>query len=184
MSVIHCVHGREPASRGLTLIECCAVLAILGIVAGSAVPAFKAVMERRALEGRANELATDLQWLRSEAVVRNRTLRISFRSGTEGSCYVIHRGASDACTCMADGPAQCIAGSESMKSVFLPASGPVRLESNVGSMIYDPLHGTTTVGATLRLVGAGGHSIRHIVNIMGRVRSCSPRSEVAGYRPC
>jgi type IV fimbrial biogenesis protein FimT len=184
MSVTLRVHRRDPPSRGLTLIECCAVLVILGIVAGSAVPGFRALMERRALEGRANELATDLQWLRSEAVARNRTLRISFRSGAEGSCYVIYGGASDTCACMAEGPAQCIAGSEAMKSVFLPVSGAVRLESNVGSMIYDPLHGTTTVGATLRLVGAGGQSIRHIVNIMGRVRSCSPRGEVAGYRPC
>jgi type IV fimbrial biogenesis protein FimT len=170
--------------RGVTLIECCAVLTILGLVVGSTVPAFRAVMERRALEGRAMELASDLQWLRSEVVARNRTLRLSFKSGPEGSCYVVHTGGSDACDCLLEGPAICSTGSESMKSVFLPASGPVRLESNVGSMVYDPLHGTTTVGATLRLVDGRGRSIRHVVNILGRVRSCSPSAEVGGYRPC
>lgn len=170
--------------RGITLIECCAVLTILGLVVGSAVPAFRAVMERRLLEGRATELASDLQWLRSEAVARNRTLRLSFRSGPRGSCYVVHTGASDACDCLLEGPAVCDAGSESVKSVFLPGSEPIRLESNVVSMVYDPLHGTTTVGATVRLVDSRGRSIRHVINIMGRVRSCSPSGEVAGYRPC
>lgn len=170
--------------RGITLIECCAVLTILGLVAGSAVPAFRAVMERRELEGRAVELATDLQWLRSEVVARNRTLRLSFKRGLEGTCYVVHTGASGDCECLLEGPAVCSAGSESMKSVFLPAARPIRLESNVGSMVYDPLHGTTTVGATLRLVDTRGRSIRHVVNILGRVRSCSPSGEVPGYKPC
>ena len=170
--------------RGITLIECCAVLTILGIVAGSAVPAFRAVMERRELEGRAVELANDLQWLRSEVVARNRTLRLSFQRGPAGSCYVVHTGASNACNCLLEGPPVCEPESESMKSVFLPASRAVRLESNVASMVYDPLHGTTTVGATLRVIDSRGRSIRHVVNIMGRVRSCSPGSEIGGYRPC
>ena len=170
--------------RGITLIECCAVLTILGLVIGSAVPAFRALLERRELEGRAVELAADLQWLRSEVVARNRTLRLSFKSGPQGSCYVVHTGALDACECLLEGPAVCSAGSEAMKSVFLPAARPIRLESNVGSMVYDPLHGTTTVGATLRLVDTRGRSIRHVVNILGRVRSCSPSGEVAGYKPC
>jgi type IV fimbrial biogenesis protein FimT len=175
-----------PAShlRGVTLIECCAVLTILGIVVGSAAPAFRAVMERRELEGRAIELAADLQWLRSEAVARNRTLRLSVKTGLQGSCYVVHTGALDTCECLLEGPAVCSAGSEAMKSVLLPAARPIRLESNVSSMVYDPLHGTTTVGATLRLVDTRGRSIRHVVNILGRVRSCSPSGEVAGYKPC
>ena len=41
------------------------------------------------------------------AVARNAPLRISFESGAGGSCYVIHTGAANQCSCAADGTAVC-----------------------------------------------------------------------------
>jgi len=29
-----------------------------------------------------------------------------------------------------------------------------------------------------------GKAIHHVVNIMGRVRSCSPQGDIPGYRAC
>jgi type IV fimbrial biogenesis protein FimT len=37
---------------------------------------------------------------------------------------------------------------------------------------------------TLRVVGAGGREVHHIINVMGRVRSCSPSPALPGYRTC
>ena len=37
---------------------------------------------------------------------------------------------------------------------------------------------------TLRVVGTNGHEVRHVINVMGRVRSCSPAPMVPGYRAC
>jgi type IV fimbrial biogenesis protein FimT len=170
--------------RGVTVIEVCTVLCVIGIVLGNAAPAFGDMLERRHLEGRAVELATDLQGMRADAVARNRALRISFQRDASGSCYVVHTGSADACTCTGEGPAQCAEGTELVKSVALPRTSHIRLESNVGSMVYDPAHGTTTLGSTLRLTDSKDRSIWHVVNIMGRVRSCSPRGEVQGYRTC
>jgi type IV fimbrial biogenesis protein FimT len=170
--------------RGITLIEACAVLCIVSIALGNAVPAFGDMLERRQLEGRAAELATDLQGMRADAVARNRTLRIGFQQDASGSCYVVHTGSAGACTCTGEGAAQCADGAELVKSVSLPRGSRIRLESNVESMLYDPMHGTTTLGSTLRLIDSEGRSIRHVVNIMGRVRSCSPGAEIPGYRAC
>jgi type IV fimbrial biogenesis protein FimT len=60
----------------------------------------------------------------------------------------------------------------------------VAVHANVASVLFDPLHGTSTPTGTLRLVGSGGREVQHVVNVMGRVRSCSPLGAVPGYRPC
>ncbi len=51
-------------------------------------------------------------------------------------------------------------------------------------MLFDPVRGTTTPTATVRVVAADGRAIHQIVNIMGRVRACSPGGAVSGYRAC
>jgi type IV fimbrial biogenesis protein FimT len=171
--------------RGLTLVEVCAVLAIAAILLGGAAPSVEGLWLRWQLEGRASELATDLHWIRSEAVARNRTMRISFQDDVAGTCYVIHDGAEGACVCTGQGAAHCAdAEVQASKAVFLPASGPVRLQSNVESMVYSPTHGTTSPAATLTLTDRRQRAISHVVNIMGRILSCSPEGTVAGYRPC
>jgi len=174
----------DKAQRGVTLIEVCVVCSITATLVGTALPSFTATIERRMLEGHAAELAGDVQYLRSQVVASNRTLRISFRSDANGSCYVIHSGAAGSCSCNADGPAQCAAGAEPFKSVALPASGSVRLQSNVSSMVFDPVLGTSTPAGTLRLIDSHGRAIHHVVNIMGRLRSCSPGGAIPGYKAC
>jgi type IV fimbrial biogenesis protein FimT len=102
----------------------------------------------------------------------------------DGSCYVLHTGAADLCTCQPVGPAQCVGGAQEIRTVVLPDADRVRLQANVGSMLFDPLHGTSTPTGTLRVLGTGARAVHHIVNIMGRVRSCSPQAAMPGYRAC
>jgi type IV fimbrial biogenesis protein FimT len=45
------------------------------------------------------------------------------------------------------------------------------------------MHGTSTPTGTLRLVGGRGRAVHHVVNVMGRVRSCTPAG-VPGWRAC
>jgi len=71
-----------------------------------------------------------------------------------------------------------------IKTVRLPADERVGLQANMGSIVFDPLHGTGTPTGTLRLTGRDGRAIHHVVNVMGRVRSCSPAGAVPGYRAC
>jgi type IV fimbrial biogenesis protein FimT len=66
----------------------------------------------------------------------------------------------------------------------LPASEGIAVTANVGSVLFDPLHGTSSPTATFTLIAASGRSIEHVVNLLGRVRSCSPQGSVPGYAVC
>lgn len=172
------------SQRGISLIEAATTLAVAAILAGAAVPSYRGLVSHTALEGRSHELATDLQWVRSEAVSRGQGLRIGFESGGGAGCYVIHTGPAGACSCAGEGPALCSSGAEPVKTVRPDANGAVRLQANVASMRFDPVRGTTSPAGTVRLIDREGRAIHHVVNIMGRARSCSPQAGVAGYRPC
>ena len=160
------------------------MIAITSIVVGSSVPSLQGVIEARRLQGAATMLATDVQFIRTEAVARNQPLRFSVHPSAEGSCYVIHTGAAAQCACTGSGAAVCSGGAEAIKTVHLRAVDRVALQGNVSSLLFDPLHGTSTPTGTLRLIGPAGREIRHVINVMGRVRSCSPLAAVAGYAAC
>ena len=170
--------------RGVTLIEAAIVLAVLGIVTTSAAPGMTGLLDSRRLDGAATQLATDIQYVRSEAVARNQPVRRSFYANADASCYVIHTGLSAQCTCAADGPAQCSGTAEQIKTVALPVAQRIGVQANVASLLFDPLHGTSSPTGTLRVLGPQGRAVHHVVNVMGRVRSCSPMNTVAGYRAC
>jgi len=170
--------------RGITLVEVCAVLAITVVLATTAAPSLRGFIDTRRIDRAATTLATDIQFARTEAVARNQPLRLSLHAMTDGSCYVIHTGAAAQCSCNPTGPALCTGNAQEIRTVILPTSDQVSLLANVGSVLFDPLHGTISPTGTLRLVGTDARAVHHVVNIMGRVRSCSPQAAIPGYRAC
>ena len=176
---------RNPGRQsGITLVEVCVVLAVSVVLASTAAPSLRRLIDTRLLDRAATTLASDLQFVRTEAVARNQALRLSVHTITDGSCYVIHTGTAAQCTCNPTGPAQCSAGAQEVRTVVLLASDRVRVEANVHSVLFDPLHGTSSPTGTLRLIGTDARAVHHIINIMGRVRSCSPQGAIPGYRGC
>lgn len=176
--------SRSASQLGVTLIEAAIVLAVTAIVAASAAPSLQRLIDARRLDGAATQLAADIQFIRTEAVARNEALRLSFHAVASGSCYVIHTGAANQCVCASTGPAQCGGGAREIRTVTLDPAGHVGLQANVGSLLFDPLHGTSSPTGTLRLIGTHDRAIHHVVNLMGRVRSCSPQGAMPGYRAC
>jgi type IV fimbrial biogenesis protein FimT len=175
-------HGRQ---RGITLIEACVTLTVAATVATSAAPSMRSLLDSRRLDGAASQLGHDLQFARSTAVARNQRVRFSVHGATTGSCYVIHTGNADQCECgTGDGPAVCSGDARELKTIRLTNADRVAMQSNVASILFDPQHGTSTPTGTLRLVGPDGREVRQIVNVMGRVRACSPQGAVPGYRAC
>ena len=171
--------------RGMSLVETLIVVSIMVILVGTAVPSFQEFQERYRLEGRAMELVTDIHYVRSEAVARNRGIRISFGSDSGGTCYVLHTGDAGDCVCSSAGTAQCTDASSSViKSVGLATGFGVRLQANVSSMLFDPVHGTTTPAGSINFIANSGTTLRHVVNILGRTRTCSPDGNVNGYKAC
>ena len=180
-------HRRRRAARGVKLIEAAIVVAVTVIVASAAMPAFGAFIETRRLDGVATQLATDLRQARAEAMQRGSGLRVTLQRAAWGSCYVIHTGSATQCRCDEHGPAACDGPARALKTVQLPARDRIALESNVASMRFDPLHGTATPAGTLKVVAASGRAVHHVVNVLGRVRSCTPQlgvPAVPGWRGC
>jgi type IV fimbrial biogenesis protein FimT len=176
--------GLRRAQAGVTLIETTTVSAVIAVLAGAAAPAFDHSLQRRHLEGAATQLETDIHHARMLAVARNAPLRISFESGAGGSCYVIHTGSANQCSCSADGGATCQGEAHAERSVRFAPGGPVSLKSNSRSVLFDPSRGTSSPTATVQLQARSGAAIHQVLNIMGRVRSCSPAPELSGYRRC
>jgi type IV fimbrial biogenesis protein FimT len=171
-------------AAGFSLIECLIILAVLAIALGLAAPGFEQARARSHLEGAAAQLQTDLQHARSLAVAQGRPLRMSFEAGASGSCYVLHSGGASDCACGGGELAVCRPGAAALHSVrFEPGSTP-QLRSNVRSILFDPTRGTATPAGTLRLVGEGGQAVHLVINLMGRVRSCTPSLSLPGYPAC
>lgn len=171
------------ACRGLTVIEMAVTLGVAAVLLGTAVPAFQDFRLRREVEAVAAQLETDLQLARAEAVARNEDVRVSFASGAGGSCYVVHAGPAGSCRCTAGGAVDCSPGDEALRVVALPVTVPVQLQSRSANILFDPVKGTVTPTTTVRVVAAAGE-LRQVVNVVGRVRTCSPGPALAGYPRC
>ncbi|HKW84019.1 MAG TPA: GspH/FimT family protein, partial [Burkholderiaceae bacterium] len=157
------MNGQE----GITLVEACVALAVATVVATGAAPSMQQLLDARRFDGIASQLASDLQFTRTSAVARNQSIRFSLQSDATGSCYVIHTGSTGACRCGSSGPAACGSGASEIRTVRLPASDRVLVQANVASLLFDPVHGTSTPAGTLRVIGANGRELRHVVNVMG-----------------
>ncbi|WP_164886665.1 GspH/FimT family pseudopilin [Piscinibacter defluvii] len=173
---------RHARQHGLSLVETTVTLGLAAVVAGLAAPNLNTVLELRRLDGAATQLAGDLQFARGEALARNRPVRLSLDAAQ--ACYLVHTGAAADCRCAGDGSATCSGGAQAIRSVAWGAGERIGLQASSGSLLFDPRHGTATPSATLRVVAADGRAIHHVVNVMGRLRSCSPLAAVPGYRAC
>lgn len=69
----------KPAlKRGFGLIELMVTLVVLAILMAIAAPSFSDLLDRRRVSGLANEISTDIQWVRTEALKRNRLVTLTF----------------------------------------------------------------------------------------------------------
>lgn len=176
---------RHIGAFGLGMVETLAALGVIATLIALAVPAVRNAHERRRLEGQAAELATDIQVARSEAIARNKVVRISFGSDAGGTCYLLHTGDLGTCSCASEGNGQCLdPTSTRIKNAGFPARLGVNLHANVAAMTFDPISGTTTPAGSIDLTSGDGSAIRQVVNIMGRTRTCSPQGRFTGHKTC
>ena len=170
--------------NGFTMIESLLATAVTAVAVGAVAPGFVKVVEQRHLEGAAAQLQTDMHFARSLAVAQSRTMRLSIASNAEGSCYIVYAGKAADCSCTPQGGTQCLAGITPARGVGFASTSPVQVKSNVGSIVFDPTLGTVSPTGTLRLLGNRGREVRVVVNIAGRIRTCTPSPDLRGYAKC
>jgi type IV fimbrial biogenesis protein FimT len=169
---------------GVSLVECCTAMAIASALVATGTAQWGSQVSLKELEARAAETETDLQWLRTEAVMRNQALRIRFQQGEAGACYVIHAGPSASCSCTPDGQAYCEDDGQALKTVGFATSRGVRMRANVASVTLDPRLGTASPGGSVLLSSQQGATVRHVISLMGRVRSCADGGNLGRYPKC
>ena len=175
---------RSRRQRGLSCLEAMAALAVAAFAAGSAAPSFNQARERRHLEGAAMQLATDLRYARSLATTHRAPIRFAVQLQGADACYVLHTGSTNQCRCTSTGAVTCSGDAQALRVVGFAPSDPVRLASGSTSLLFDPDRGTVTPTATIKLRGAGNQSVHQIINIMGRVRACTPAGAMPGFPTC
>lgn len=173
---------------GTTLFEILLTAAMAGVLASLAVPSLAGLRARTLVAGAAAAFESDLQQARAFAWASGQVVHLAFRTASGGGgCYVLHTGEPGDCRCDAAQPAAapvCDAGAQALRVAPWPAGSGVVLASNVASATFDPLRGTVTPAFTLRLTGPQSAALHQVVNVMGRVRTCTPDPSWKSWPGC
>jgi type IV fimbrial biogenesis protein FimT len=161
---------------GFTIIELMTVLVIAGVLLVIAAPSFKDMLERRRLEGQANELVIDLSYAKSEAVQRNRNVML--RTDPAGAtCYTIAAWTPGTGDCDCSATPRCSGGPTELKTVTLTNDATVT--SNV-RFDFEPVRGglqpvaPNPAVAASAVVAMGSRSHTVSVTAYGRVTPFTP----------
>lgn len=175
------VRMARPA-RGVTMLESCVVCAIVAILVSLALASFRSAIQRKRLEGVAQQFKTDFAFAHSEALIRGRTVQLTFMATGSGSCYIIH--STGECQCSVDALPQCYGDAQPIKTVSLPASDGITARTLPVRIVFDAQRRTVTPAATIEFQSGTAARLKAVVNILGRMRICAPDEAFAGYRRC
>jgi Tfp pilus assembly protein FimT len=177
-------HKLIPRQQGLSLIESCISCLVAAILLSTAVPAMKRLLQTQRLQGLSQTLVTDLQQARSEAVQNGHAVQFHFSRHADGSCYIVHTAPHGDCRCSDAGEAICNDPTTLLKSAWLPQPRGITLRSNASDITFDARQGTISPVASIDIAATDGPTIRHVISVLGRVRSCTPADAVGRLPRC
>jgi type IV fimbrial biogenesis protein FimT len=156
--------------HGFTMVEMLITVVILAVLAAVAVPSMRDFIARQRVESVAKELATDLRFLRTQAIQRTSDVQIRFGSTTDMTCYVLFGFGSGSfnCNCArADGLPSCGTPSASSsieyKTVTIPRDRGVVLSAQPISLNLGGASGLPRDNQAIQALVAGtslGGSVR------------------------
>lgn len=151
--------GRRP--RGFTLVELLVAMALAAVLLAVSVPSFSMLLAKMRVEGAANNLSTDLQLARSEALQRR--ANVSLATSSDGTSYTL------------------TSGTTTLKTVSL-GSG-LSFTGSV-TITFEPLRGLANAGTINTISSLSSGQLRIATDVMGRVQFCSPDGLFKGYPSC
>lgn len=182
------------AMGGLTIIELMVVVAVTAVLVALAVPSLREFTVRQRVKAINAELVNDLQFARSEAISRNRAMRVTFHTHDLGmTCYTIHtRGTLGSCDCRKPVGTACedFAALVEIKTVQVPRSTTVTLQPPAAPgdfLLFLEHQGLAVPGdfqVTIESSVGGRPKLQTSTNAVGRPQVCSPDGSMAGFTPC
>lgn len=173
-----------PVERGLSTIEALCVASVAASTLGLASGPWASTVQRHRLQAAATMIEAEVQLARSWATANNRTVRLEVQHVRHGSWVIVHAGDKGACRKAEDGATQCAAGTPLVSARFHDTSTGVRLANPGLSLAFSASRGTVTPTSTIRLTGSDGVGLNQVVNLMGRVRTCSLPAAWGSHAAC
>lgn len=194
-------------SAGLTVVELVVAVALVAIVVSLAAPSFTRMIDMQRLRGTHDQIVTDLQFARSEAVQRGVPVHVRVQPQSAGapSCYVVFtdtfRNFSPACDCHvldSERHATCSSvNTKPLRTVVMVPARKVQLRSAGASdrVGFDPI-----TGGVLLSIGDSGdpapstfwvesfldatRKLQTRVELTGRPSTCAPAGSNIHLPPC
>jgi len=205
-----CPPSLRPLQRAFTLIEMMVVIALMAIILMLAAPSMNEMIGMQRLRAINDQLVTDMQFLRGEAVSRNQYMGFIARneSGEPMSCYTIFSSQANPLVSANVDPTQCnctnaigsaCAGTQrELRTVQIPRSFNIDLRfppNQGGHMVTSPINGgieirppNTALFSDLEFCVEVRRSprgrLRTSVGPSGRTTQCSPDGSVTGVPQC
>lgn len=180
--------------KGMTLVELVAVIAIIAVLVGLAVPSMSVYFEKARLRGAADDIVALLAEARQSAVKQNKQVHVRVDYNGTNWCVGANPAADplapgdrilDAQPCDCALPAAC--GLRSLSAASY--SGVKRPLGGTLNLRFDPKLGTlSNLGATAIVLESQSSNFRLVVNVnpIGQARVCRPVAKgiITGYPDC
>jgi prepilin-type N-terminal cleavage/methylation domain-containing protein len=212
-TTIRPVRSRRAVQRAFTFIEMMIVVAILGVIALLVAPNMNEMIGMQRLRAINDQLVTDMQALRSEAVSRNQVMGFLARNqaGEPMTCYSIISGTSNTlslpniggidknqCNCTNVVGSVCTGTQRELRTVQLPRDTDIQFmfhPDQRGFVVASPIAGEIVVADPntavfqdvefcIEVRRSPRGRLRTTLGAAGRVSQCSPDGSVTGVPVC
>lgn len=182
-------------SSGLSVLEILASIAVAGVLAGIAVPAYQAAVEKRQLSNAAEQVSFFLNSVRSEAVQRNRRVLVSFEGLEDGRWCLgatLGRLPCDCSETVTTEPDSCRLGSSDrvLRDSDVQTGNLLVSASGDGHFTMDPVRGLPIDANDRTVIALQTENLAYEIQIQlsasGRVFICQAEDskQISPYKQC
>lgn len=152
---------------GITMAEVLIAVAIVGILAAVAMPAFQGMIERNQIKQVAEAFKSDMQFARAEALKTGKEIYVSRTPGSDGAwCYGINPNAACSCGTAGSCATRTVAGSSFANTVSME----VPATSSSDDSVFEHRRGTVTADTVT--FTTDNYSATVSFNQTGQVTAC------------